>query len=170
MVFGDNVRARRAARALPRTPAQREREEEERRGEEKRAEGKEERNQNPHTTHCTPRALLPNTNHHRYSTMTQPCHKDTTLNQQCRDREHKEGEGGKRETQPFTMRQHTLQCRAAQQRTPPHFPTHNKHDTTQTEEGARTTQEGQDNAKGRTQSKHRASQHTPLPPFNRATG
>lgn len=30
MVFGDNVRARRAARALPRTPTQRGREEEER--------------------------------------------------------------------------------------------------------------------------------------------
>nr|DAS34302.1 MAG TPA: hypothetical protein [Caudoviricetes sp.] len=43
--------------------------------------------------HRTPHALLPNTNHHRYSTMTQPCHKDTTLNQQCCDREHKRWRG-----------------------------------------------------------------------------
>ena len=39
----------------------------------------------PHHTHTT---FLPNTNHHPYSTMTQPCHKDTPLNQQCCDSRH----------------------------------------------------------------------------------
>lgn len=41
----------------------------------------------------TPHALLPHANHHHYSTITQPCHKDTTLNQQCCDSKHKR-EGG----------------------------------------------------------------------------
>lgn len=58
-------------------------------------------------------------NHHPYPIMTQPCHKDTTLNQQCCDREHKDG---KREREG----RDTI--------TPPHFPIHNKHSNTQTEE------------------------------------
>ena len=49
---------------------------------------------------------------------------------------------------------------SAEQHTSPHFPTHNKHDTTQTQEGS------EDNVKGnrttrRHQPKDRASQHTP---------
>lgn len=40
----------------------------------------------------------PHSNHHRYSTMTQPCHKDTTLNQQCCDSEHNEGRHNARES------------------------------------------------------------------------
>lgn len=103
MVFGDNVRARWAARALPRTPpTKRQRRKTERRRRRRQAT----RPHPPHTPpfhtpqhsttkqdmHCRhnkvvcrqyppppPRApaFLPHTNHHRYSTMTQPCHKDT---------------------------------------------------------------------------------------------
>ena len=62
MVFGDNVRARRAARALPRTPPTRQ--------EEKK--GEETEKTNDKTTHHTP-----HTAHHRSSAPTQPCHKDT---------------------------------------------------------------------------------------------
>ena len=50
----------------------------------------------------TPHALPPHTNHHRYSTMTQPCHKDTPLNQQCCDSEHTEEAGGKKRTTRHT--------------------------------------------------------------------
>ena len=67
----------------------------------KEKEEEENRKQRTKARHHTPAhtALLPNTNHHRPSAITQPCHKDTTLNQQCRDGEHMEGrkEGGKRE-------------------------------------------------------------------------
>ena len=94
MVFGDNVRARWAARALPRTPTTKKRE---------RQEEKDKRRDHSHThpshrhstthrvdsAHHAPHALLPNTNHRRHSTMTQPCHKHTTLNQQCCDSKHK---------------------------------------------------------------------------------
>lgn len=45
---------------------------------------------NENYTH-TRRHSNPHINHHRHSTMTQPCHKDTTLNQQCCDSEHTEG-------------------------------------------------------------------------------
>ena len=76
VVFGDNVRARKAARALPRTPTHKRK----RKREDKRREPP------PRTT-----VLLPNTNHHRHPTMTQPCHKDTTLNQQWCDNKHTQG-------------------------------------------------------------------------------
>ena len=46
-----------------------------------------------------PTAFLPNTNHHHYSPITQPCHKDTALNQQCCDNEHKDRRG-ERDTTP----------------------------------------------------------------------
>jgi hypothetical protein len=61
MVFGDNVRARKAARALPRTPTQKE----------KKKEEKKEKN-GLQQTHHHPPPFCPNTNHHRHSTMTQP--------------------------------------------------------------------------------------------------
>ena len=109
MVFGDNVRARWAARALPRTPTQRGRRRQ--REEEDKHETMHSHTLSPpfhnpqHSTtrqhthhthkewtvnsgHHTP--FHPHTNYHRYSTITQPCHKDTALNQQCRDREHKQ--------------------------------------------------------------------------------
>ncbi len=54
------------------------------------------RHHTPHATRHTPHALPSHTNHHSYPTMTQPCHNDTTLNQQCRDREHKRRRGGKK--------------------------------------------------------------------------
>ena len=61
----------------------------------------------------TPHALLPNTNHHPYSTKTQPCHKDTTLNQQCCDSKHTKEkgdrakqEGGKNNMKGRTQSQH----------------------------------------------------------------
>lgn len=76
MVFGDNVRARKAARALPRTPTQ---------------EGEKERRQDHTPSHH--RHSNPHINHHRHSTTTQPCHKDTTPNQQCCDSKHTEGWG-----------------------------------------------------------------------------
>lgn len=57
---------------------------------------KEEGKTNEETTHTTHTAIPTHTNHHRYSTMTQPCHKDTTPNQQCCNREHKEGLGNTR--------------------------------------------------------------------------
>ena len=77
-MFGDNVRARRAARALPRTPI---REEEEKEEEEQRE---------PCTPHTT--AIPSHLNHHRHSAMTHSCHKTRRLNQQCCDNEHKDGE------------------------------------------------------------------------------
>ena len=63
MVFGDNVRARKAARALPRTPHTKKK-----RKKEKKEENKEDKQRELHAP-VTP-ALLPNTNHHRYSTTT----------------------------------------------------------------------------------------------------
>lgn len=80
--------------------------------------------------------------------MTQPCHKDTALNQQCCDSKHKDRRG-ERNTVP-----------------PPHFPTHDKHDNTRQKRnegdtrGTGQCEGGQDNVKGRTQSEDRASQHT----------
>ena len=165
-MFGDNVRARRAARALPRTPQQKRKR--------KRREKRDKKDKtctvittrwyadsirHPHTRPPRPHiAFLPNTNHHRYSPITQPCHKDTPLNQQCCDNEHKDRRG-ERDTVP-----------------PPHFPTHNKHGNTRQKRNGNDTRGngqcewGQDNVKCQTQSEDRASQHTPLPPFNRATG
>ena len=90
--------------------------------------------------------------------MTQPCHKDTTLNQQCCDNKHKDRRGERNTV------------------TPPHFPTHNKHSNTRQKRNKNDTKragqrEGErDNARCQTQPKHGAPQHTPHPPFNRATG
>nr|DAV87848.1 MAG TPA: hypothetical protein [Caudoviricetes sp.] len=47
--------------------------------------------------------------------MTQPCHKHTTLNQQCRNSEHKDRRARQDKTRQNTVPPHT-----------PHFPTHNK--------------------------------------------
>ena len=100
----------------------------------------------------------PHTNHHRYSTMTQPCHKNTTLNQQCRDREHKRWEG---EGESGTQFLH---------RTSP--PTTNT--TTQDRRGTGAILEGTEqcegerhNARCRTQSEHGA---TRSPPPRHSTG
>ena len=49
------------------------------------------------------------THHHRHSTMTQPCHKDTTPNQQRRDSKHKRWEGGKKRGRK-TMQEGQEQC------------------------------------------------------------
>lgn len=93
----------------------------------------------------------PRTNRHRHSTMTQPCHKDTILNQQCCDSKHKERKGEEGDTTvrneithappqhtplfvTHTTTNTTPECRTPMTRTPPHFPTRNKHDITQTEE------------------------------------
>lgn len=158
MVFGDNVRARRAARALPRTPQQ---EKKRKRRQERETERRKRQATRPHTltpltaiphttTQCntaqqdnthhntqrvdsrqqTPHTLLPNTNHHRHSTMTYPCHKDTTLNQQCCDSKHN-GEEKKSKTK------HAL-------------PSHNtlRHSTTQTGKGQEQYEREQDNTRG----------------------
>lgn len=122
MVFGDNVRARRAARALPRTPTQKERRREERKGDKKyihhtylshhrRSTTHTQCDMTcttttAHTTHEEPTATVgttrplrpPRTNHHRHSAITQPCHKDTHPNQQCCDSEHNEGQHDARES------------------------------------------------------------------------
>lgn len=137
MVFGDNVRARRAARAPPRTPTQR--------GRGRRRWEKRERKNTPLTPSHT--AFLPlHINHHRYSTMTQPCHKDTTLNQQCCDSKHRE----RREEQNGTQFRH---------RTSP--PTTNT--ATHKRKGSEDDIKGQRHVKGRTQSEH-GGQHTPTAP------
>lgn len=162
MVFGDNVRARRAARALPRTPTSKEEEEERQR----REETKKANNETAHPT-----ALPHNTNHHRYSTKTPPCHKNTTLNQQCCDNEHKDGREKERNT-TFTIRPHTPH-------TPPSRSPHTtqQHSNTKKKRAARhegiqckrdwTTRGARSNSKtgnivkriGTT--RDRASQHTP---------
>ena len=72
----------------------------------------------PHT------ALLPNTTHHRYSTMTQPCHKDTPLNRQCCDGEHerrKRGEGRQCKRDKNNMKGRT-QSEHGDNTHPPHPP------------------------------------------------
>lgn len=119
MVFGDNVRARKAARALPRTPTQKGRE----RKRDRKTRQATRTTHPPHHRHSTthnimrqdktrtvittrwyadsilhtPHALLPNTHHHHYSPITQPCHKDTAPNQQCCDREHRRWKRGEEE-------------------------------------------------------------------------
>ena len=94
-----------------------------------------------HTTHNTqrvdseqqaPHALLPNTNHHRYSKMTQPCHKDTALNQQCCDSEHKDREHREENGD------NTRQGGQHNTRTPPPF----NRTTTQTKGGTPHTRRG----------------------------
>lgn len=126
MVFGDNVRARKAARALPRTPTQRRRD---------KGRGQRKQTTRPHTPppfhnpqHNTTRQdktrhILPPQhewrtdvdtipiNHHHYSTMTQPCHKDTTLNQQCCNRKHNTEENSRTQfhnevTHRYSQRHH----------------------------------------------------------------
>lgn len=67
--------------------------------------------------------------------MTQPCHKDTTPNQQCCDSKHKD----RREEQSGTQ---------FRRRTPPHFPTHNRHVTTRRGRGSRTMRRGQGQYEG----------------------
>lgn len=80
MVFGDNVRARRAARALPRTPREKEKEEEDKR-----------RNHTPPS---------PPFHNHTPLPQTRP-----PLNQQCCDSKHKGG-SGKEETEDDTVPLH----------------------------------------------------------------
>lgn len=95
MVFGDNVRARKAARALPRTPTQRGR----------------------------GRGTKAHAPHPRHSTMTQPRHKNTALNQQCCDKEHggerrKEGEARRCKRGKTCEGEDPIQAQG--QHTPPH--------------------------------------------------
>jgi len=87
--------------------------------------------------------------------MTQPCHKDTTLNQQHCDREHgRWGEGEEKEKRDTTIHTETT-------RTPPHFPTHTeeKGETMRRELG--TMREGGDpiQSRGNTQPPRPAIQH-----------
>lgn len=72
MVFGDNVRARSAARALPRTPPT------------GRGRGRGKGRQRKKGDKRRDRTLSPR----RHSPITQPCHKDTTINQQYCDSKH----------------------------------------------------------------------------------
>lgn len=98
--------------------------------------------------------------------MTQPCHKNTTLNQQCCDSKHKNGRRGKAESphyQNLTPHKHhpTLQTH-----TPTALP-HTPHKTKEKQgdiRGAGTTQRGDgNNAKGRIQSEDGAPPHIPHP-------
>nr|DAV39969.1 MAG TPA: hypothetical protein [Caudoviricetes sp.] len=82
MVFGDNVRARRAARALPRTPPTRQ---EEKKGEETEKTNDKTTHHTPHTTHHTPPLFCPNT------TLSQR----HIPNQQCCDSKHKKEDENK---------------------------------------------------------------------------
>ena len=190
MVFGDNVRARIAARALPRTPTQRR---------ERKEGGRQDSNKNytpitpppfhnpQHnttkqdktctvvttrrhadsirhplpTTHYLHTAFLPNTNYHRHSPITQPCHKDTTLNQQRYDREHKRWEGEKESRAQFPHRT-----------SPPttNTTTQDRRETETIREGTEQRAGEQDNARCQTQSEHEATHNPPPSPFNRATG
>ena len=69
MVFGDNVRARWAARALPRTPTQRRREKEDREDREDREEKKtSDETSHPHTPTAIPQ---PTTQHNKTTHTTQ---------------------------------------------------------------------------------------------------
>ena len=110
---------------------------EERRGEARRSEEKKTEKTSDETTHTFTHRLSARSNHHRYSTMTQPCHKNTTLNQQCCDSKHKEKGGQKNKT------------RSTHHRTSP--PT--THTATQDRsEDEDNVKGGQDNARCRTQS------------------
>lgn len=85
-------------------------------------------------------ALLPNSNHHRYSPMTQPCHKDTT---QTNNAVTENIDGGKWKRR---REEEERQC-----------------------ERDRTTQEGRKQCEGEDPIRTR-EQHTPtLPPFNGTT-
>lgn len=93
--------------------------------------------------------------------MTQPCHKHTTLNQQCCDREHKRWEGGKESGAQFLHR------------TSP--PTTNT--ATQDRRGTRTTRRERTMRRGGgtmqdARPNPNTGQHTThhTPPFNKATG
>ena len=194
MVFGDNVRARKAARALPRTPTQR--------GRGRRRRGKQTTRQHTLTPSHTPPShnpqhsttrqhapphiksgqrtgdtTRPSTphNHHRYSTMTQPCHKDTTLNQQCCDSKHNTYDARQRRCPPplfyhtpHTTGRHTPSTSCRPRHAPPHFPIRNRHDSTQRGRGeqddTRTTRQCEGNRtirRCRTQSSRQGATHTP---------
>lgn len=141
MVFGDNVRARTAARALPRTPTQRGREEERKR---KRKRKRMEKTSNGNHTPITPPPFHPTPNHHRHSTMTQSCHKNTTPNQQCCDSKHK-GRGNARGSE-------TMQGARPSPNTGITAP-HPRHSTRVT---------GQTKGDANTQTRGTASQHPPF--------
>lgn len=181
-MFGDNVRARMAARALPRTPTTK------RQKRKKKKKEKQERQNKQQELHTHPTTAIPQPttqynktrqdmhrrhnkmacrqypphthttlstqhNHHRHSTMTQPCHNHTTLNQQRCNKEHKKGEGRREEkrrgeekdTTIHNETTHTPQCAqhssSTEQHTPPHFPTHNKHDNTRQKKNENDTRE-----------------------------
>jgi len=85
--------------------------------------------------------------------MTQPCHKNTTLNQQCCDSKHKDRRGERDRTEQNRTEHSST---TAHHRTSPpttNTATQDKRGTGTTQ-GEQTMQEGQDNVKGRTQSKH----------------
>lgn len=89
--------------------------------------------------------------------MTQPCHKDTTLNQQCCDNGHTRGVGGESNRTQFTPTHNTHPAIHNTHR-PPHLTL--QHTTHKTEEEQDNTRE-QNNMKGRTPSGDGALQHTP---------
>ena len=95
----------------------------------KRTEEKERRRQHTHTT-----APPPNTNHHRHSTMTQPCHKDTHLNQQCCNSKHTERAGRYKRTR-------TMKERAGQRKVPDPTRTREHHNTRTTRPSTRVTKQ-----------------------------
>ena len=105
-------------------------------------------------------ALPPNTNHHRYPTMTQPCHKNTPLNQQHCDNKHTRGQG-KKVTRHSSRKAHHPAIHNTHHHTSPH--------TTHNTRGSKTMQ-GEARQHSADPIQDGTPQHTPLPPFNRATG
>lgn len=173
MVFGDNVRARIAARALPRTPQQKRKRKRKRKKERQATRTTHLSHHRHSTTHntirqrqnktCTvvttrwyadniihPPSVTPHT---RPSIQHKPSHlfpnnttlsQDTTLNQQCCDREHKDRRG-KRDTVH-----------------PPHFPTHNKRGNTRQKRNGNDTK-GTNNVKGGGPNPNTGTTHTHRP-------
>ena len=94
--------------------------------------------------------------------MTQPCHKDTPLNQQCCDNGHTRVAREESNRTQFTPTQHTPRHSQAHTTTLPH-PQHT------TQRGSTTMQGEARQHKVPNQFEDGAPQHTPLPPFNGTT-
>ena len=145
MVFGDNVRARRAARALPRTPT-------------RRGKGKGRGEEKDEITHTARPAIPP---------QHEPNHKDTTLNQQCCDSKHKTGRREEQDQPPRTTAIHNAHTtcttlRNSRQHTRPTAlpPPRNKHSNARQERS-------RSNTTGRTRSKDGIPRHTTTPAIQR---
>ena len=102
-----------------------------------------------HTAHT---AFPPNTDCHRYSPITQPCHKDTRLKQQYCDNEHKIEEQSRTERSPATALPHPQQTRQ-----------HKTEEERERYEGNGQCEGEGHNAKCQTQSEHGTTQHTHTP-------